>query len=143
MRRKFASQIRETLIQNSGIFTGYGNFTSHIWDICHRANFNDRRGSDMKLRTIITSLCKKKGWSLSRLAKEAGVPVQTVHNWLTARKSINPDQIQKAAQALGVSVHYLLFGVADPNEKVGEEILREIFTGDVRVTLHRIERRKV
>jgi hypothetical protein len=55
---------------------------------------------------------------------------------------VDPDQIRSVAHALGVSVHYLLFGERDPLETPGEEILREIFSGDVRVTLHRIERKK-
>lgn len=96
----------------------------------------------MKLGKIIETLCKQRGWTVAGIARDSGVPVQTIHNWSTARGSVNPDQVKKVASILGVSLHYLIFGEPDPNEAPGEEILKEIFSGDVRVTLHRIERRK-
>lgn len=64
----------------------------------------------------------------------------TIHAWTTGRKSINPDQLRKVAMILKVSVHELMFGEPDPHEPAADEVLREIFSGDVRVTLHRIER---
>lgn len=79
---------------------------------------------------------------MARLAREAGLPAQTIHHWTTGRRSVDPDQVRKVAAALRVSVHYLLFGETDPLEAPAEEILKEIFSGDVRVTLHRIEKRK-
>lgn len=96
----------------------------------------------MKLGKMIETLCLNRGWTIARLARESGVPVQTIHNWSTARASVNPDQVKRVSQALAVSIHYLLYGESDPYEPPAEEILREIFSGDVRVTLHRIERRK-
>jgi transcriptional regulator with XRE-family HTH domain len=94
----------------------------------------------MKLPQVLSNLCRERGWSLARLAREAGVPHQTVHSWTVGRISINPDQLRRVAEALQVSVHFLMFGEGDPFEQPGTEILREIFSGDVRVTLHRIER---
>jgi hypothetical protein len=51
-------------------------------------------------------------------------------------------QVKKVAAALGVSLHELVFGEPDPFEVSGEELLREIFSGDVRVTLHPLDRKK-
>lgn len=68
--------------------------------------------------------------------------MQTVHAWTTGRKSIHPDQLRKVASVLKVSMHQLMFDEPDPHETIGEEILKEIFSGDVRVTLDRIERKK-
>ncbi len=96
----------------------------------------------MKLGKIIESLCKERGWTVAKLARESGVPVQTIHNWSTARGAVNPDQVKKISQTLGVSVHYLLYGESDPQEQPSEEILKEIFSGDVRVTLHRVEKKR-
>lgn len=96
----------------------------------------------MKLSSILESLCKKKGITLAELARRSEVPKQTLHNWTIGRRSINPDQIKRVSQVLETSVHYLLFGEHDPFESPTEEILKEIFSGDVRVTLHRIERRR-
>lgn len=96
----------------------------------------------MKLGSNLQSLCKQRGWSLTRLAKESGVPIQTLHGWSTGRRSVDLKQVKKVAEAFKISIHHLVFGEPDPYEAPGEEILREIFSGDVRVTLHRIERKK-
>lgn len=96
----------------------------------------------MKFSTRITVLCKKRNWSLTDLSKKSGVPVQTIHNWSTGRRAHNIEQVKKVATALETSIHDLLFGEPDPFEQTSLEILDEIFTGDVRVTLHRIQRNK-
>lgn len=96
----------------------------------------------MKLGQNIKNLCKQRSWSFARLARESNVPPQTIHNWIAGRKGVNATQLKKVATALKVSIHQLMFGEPDPFETHGEEILREIFSGDVRVTLHRIERKR-
>lgn len=96
----------------------------------------------MKLAENIMRLAKERGLPLSRLAREAKIPVQTLHNWTTGRTSVNPDQIRKVAEVLKVSLHFLVFGEPDPHESPSQEVLKEMFAGDVRVTLHRIERKK-
>lgn len=79
---------------------------------------------------------------MARLAKEAGIPKATLHGW-TAGKEPSLVQLKKVATALRIPLHTLAFGEPDPFEDVGEEILKEIFSGDVRVTLHRIHRGKL
>lgn len=96
----------------------------------------------MKLGSKLNQICKGKGLSLAQLSKEAGVPVQTIHAWTTGRKSINPSQVKKVALVLEVSIHELLFDEPDPFESKSSEVLKEIFSGDVRVTLHKIEKKK-
>lgn len=73
---------------------------------------------------------------------EAKIPKQTLHNWTVGRRSVDPDQLKAVASALNVSLHHLLFGTPDPNEIPNEEILKELFSGDVRVTIQKIERRR-
>lgn len=79
--------------------------------------------------------------SLTELSKKAKVPKTNLHSWTTGA---NPqlDQLKRVCEVLQVPMHELAFGEADPFEPKSEEILKEIFTGDVRVTLHRIEKRK-
>ncbi len=96
----------------------------------------------MKLGATLNLLAKKRKLTLSELARRSGVPKQTLHNWVTGRKSVNPDQLKKVATVLEVSVHYLTYGEPDPYESPSELILKELFSGDVRITLHRIERHK-
>ncbi len=96
----------------------------------------------MKLGQVVQTLCEERGWTIARLARETGIPAQTIHNWSLAKGAVNPDQVKKVAEAFGVSIHYLLYGESDPHEGPFEEVLKEIFSGDVRVTLHRVERKR-
>lgn len=96
----------------------------------------------MKIGLKLQKVCKDRRLSISSLAKQAGVPLATLHAWTTGRKSINPDQIRKVAAVLEISLHELLFDEPDPFETKSTEILKEIFSGDVRVTLHKIERKR-
>lgn len=96
----------------------------------------------MKLSTTLLEYCRRKGWSLNRLAKETQIAVQTLHGWTTGRKNLNIEQLRIVAKALEVSLHGLCFGEPDPHATVDGELLKEIFSGDVRVTIHKIERRR-
>lgn len=97
----------------------------------------------MKLTTTLIRHCKARGWSLNRLARETKIPVQTLHGWTTGRQSVNLNQLKKVAEAFKISFHELCFDELDPNESKSGEILKELFSGDVRITLHRIERKNV
>ncbi len=96
----------------------------------------------MTLKENILKACKARGWSISRLARETKIPVTTIHGWTAGRRSVDLEQLRTVASALRISIHELSFGVPDPNESVGEEVLKELFSGDVRVTVQKIERRK-
>ena len=88
---------------------------------------------------MIQSLCEKQGLSLTKLAKDSGVPKATLHSWTTGTNP-NVEQLKKVAKTLQVSIHKLAFGISDPFEEVGVTVLKELFSGDVRVTLHKIEK---
>ena len=92
----------------------------------------------MKLGKILNQLCKESGMSLSQLARDANVPVQTIHAWTTGRKSVNPLQVRAVAEVLKVSIFKLLFDESDPYAQVNRECLDEIFSGDLRVTVHKV-----
>lgn len=94
----------------------------------------------MKLAKNLKDLCIKQGLSFSELARQASVPVQTLHAWTIGRRSVNPEQLRRVAQVLRVSFHELLFGTPDPYEVGHEELLKELFSGDLRVTIHKVER---
>lgn len=93
------------------------------------------------LKDNLNKILKRQNMSLSELAKKSKVPKSNLHSWTTGA---NPqlDQLKRVSDILQVPLHELAFGEADPYEVASEEILKEIFTGDVRVTLHRIERKR-
>lgn len=86
---------------------------------------------------------KRKNWTLTRLANETGINKSTLHAWVVGRGSIKLEYLRKVSAALEVSVYQLAYGEPDPYEPASSEILKEIFSGDIRVTLHRIERAKI
>lgn len=96
----------------------------------------------MKLGENLQSHCENNGMSLAKLARAAGIPKSTLHDWTRGRKTLDLVQLKKVCDVLRVPLHVLAFGESDPHDIPSEEILRELFTGDVRVTIHRIERRR-
>lgn len=90
----------------------------------------------------ILKICKAKGIPLSCLAKDTGIPKATIHGWTTGRIPTNPEQLKTIANYLRVSFYELLFGESDPYESGEEEVLKELFHGDLRVTIHKVQRMK-
>lgn len=65
----------------------------------------------MKSLDIVKELAKKRGWSLQKVAIEAGIGINSIYRWST--KTPSTDSLQKVADVLGVSVDYLLGNTDD------------------------------
>lgn len=57
----------------------------------------------LKIRIKETARVKK-GWSLYRLAKELGLPQQTVYSWANGRTQPSYDNMDKLCEIMGCSV---------------------------------------
>lgn len=99
-----------------------------------------------KLKPNLNRLMTERKLTLAELSKKSGVARSSIHNWLTAsnQTKINITHVQKVAAALKVPLHELLFSEPDPFERrdVPREVLKELFSGDLRVTIHKIERQR-
>lgn len=51
-------------------------------------------------------ISKKKGYSLQKVAKDAGLGINTIYKWKTQNPQI--DKVEAVAKVLGVTVDYLL-----------------------------------
>ena len=71
----------------------------------------------------------------------SGVPQSTLAGWGAGRSVGNIDDLKKVCDVLQVSLHQLLYDEPDPHEIGHEEILRELFTGDIRVSISKIEKK--
>lgn len=91
----------------------------------------------MNLGKNIQFRCKERGWSLSVLAKRSSVPKATLHGWTTGRQVSNLTQLRRVSQALEMSLFELVFGISDPYAH-RKNAVREVFKGDLRVTIHEI-----
>ncbi len=104
--------------------------------------FRKEVSNTMEFGKNLIRLCESKGWTIARVAKASKIPKQTLHGWTTGRSALDLQKVRRVALVLEVPLYELLFGESDPNEIPTDEILRELFTGDVRVSIHRIERKQ-
>ncbi|MDX9732107.1 MAG: helix-turn-helix transcriptional regulator [Bdellovibrionales bacterium] len=95
----------------------------------------------VKLSETLNRRMRLQGLTLTQLARKSGVPKPTLHGWMTGRRAMNADYLRKVASVLQISIHELLFGAPDPFHSPSQEVLKELFRGDVRVTIHRIDKR--
>lgn len=95
----------------------------------------------MSLGKNLSKLMKERGYSLIRLAKASGVSKQTIHGWMTGRRVQDLGKLKKVALVLESPIHELIYGEPDPFTTQSHVILKELFSGDVRVTIHKLERR--
>lgn len=100
----------------------------------------------IKLKENLNRILAERRLSLAALSKLSGVPRSSLHNWTTAtaQQKINVRHVQQLCAALKIPIHELLFSEPDPYEKreIGREVLKELFSGDLRVSIHKIERLK-
>jgi len=92
------------------------------------------------LGRMILKHCAERDWTLAVLARRSGVPKPTLHGWTTGRNATNPMQLKLVAQALGISLHELIFGEPDPMSSGGSIPLEELFSGNVSITISREKR---
>lgn len=95
----------------------------------------------MKLPENLIKIMKAKGLSLSSLSRKSGVPKSTLAAWTKGRETLNVTQIKKVADVLGVDLHTLIFGEPDPNSAADTDLV-QMFSGDIRVTVHKILKKK-
>lgn len=88
----------------------------------------------------LETLVKSKRFTLAELARKSGVPKSTIAGWI-AGKTPKINQLADVANALEVSFTKLALGKPDPFESESQE-LSELFEGDVRVTIHRIVKKR-
>ena len=100
----------------------------------------------IRLKENLTRIMAERRLTLAALSKKSGVPRSSLHNWATigSQQKLNILHLRQLCACLEIPLHEMLFDEGDPFEKreVGREILKELFTGDLRVSIHKIERKK-
>lgn len=82
----------------------------------------------MDIHARITELRKERGWTLSRLAKEACIPETTVYNWFNDKHyTPSRDKIEDVCAAFGISVAQFFCEVELDSLTVNDVQLLEIF----------------
>lgn len=124
--------------------TEYSYFCPRNWNwsqrlVKHSSEFwLVQMSNDLKINTILKRLMKESGETLISLSKSTGVPKSTISEWLSNR-SPNPVQAVKVANALGVSLHYLLFGEDDAQEAFQKIMKEDFFKGTFEISIKRVK----
>lgn len=93
----------------------------------------------VKIGTVLKKQLKENAMTLRQLSKLSGVPVSTLSEWSSNREPKSPTQIKKVAQALGVSMHYLLFGEDDNQEPLQKLLKEDIFQGTFEISIKKVK----
>ncbi len=85
--------------------------------------------AELSLKRTLRELLKKRGLSEREFAKLIRMPPSTIGEWLSGSSPQDLLAIRRAAQLLGVSVSYLLFGTP---ESIGGQTLslQELFLSE-------------
>lgn len=94
---------------------------------------------ELKIGKTLAKLIKEQDMTLKTLAQNTGVSASTLSEWKSNRKPKDPTQLQKVASELGVTIHFLLFGVEDSQEPIQKILKEEFFTGTFEITLKRVK----
>ncbi|MDZ4661049.1 MAG: helix-turn-helix transcriptional regulator [Pseudomonadota bacterium] len=94
---------------------------------------------EIKIAKSLTALMKQRGLSLRELSKLSGVPPTTLNEWLSNRPPRNPVQIKKVAEALDVSLNFLLFNEEDKHDPLQRILVEDIFSGNFQITVKRLK----
>jgi|GEM_PF-601132 len=94
-----------------------------------------------KITDVLKDECKKQGITLSDIARRAKVGRTTLQDWTTGSQP-KVEHLKKVSAALGLSIHYLLFGEEDPQANEGKSlvVLEDLFSGDIRISIQKIKR---
>ena len=93
----------------------------------------------IKVGPILKELLAEKNISLRDLSKASGVAYSTLQEWSGNRSPKNPIQVIKVAAHLGVSMHFLLFGIEDKEEPIQKILKEDFFSGTFEITVQRVK----
>ncbi len=85
--------------------------------------------------------CKKKGITLTSLARLSGISQPTLHGWSTGRSVKKIEDLVRVCNVLEVSLYEILFGIVDPHNKPSD-ILHEVYFDEIQVIVKRINKGK-
>ncbi len=90
----------------------------------------------MDFKINLQAVCKKWGITLADLARQSGVPHQTMHGWTVGRKAVNLEHLRRVADALAIDLYQLLYGAKDPHGNAGG--FENILKGPLKITIESI-----
>jgi transcriptional regulator with XRE-family HTH domain len=95
---------------------------------------------EVKIGPTLIRLMNEQGFSLKELAFSSGVPQSTISHMRNNRQPRDISTVIAVAEALGVSLFYLLYGQHEPSQKSEfiSELMTELFSGSFEIRVKKI-----
>lgn len=94
----------------------------------------------MDLQNILKQLLQDSGITITHLAKNSGIPLQTIHGWLSGSSPKNIDQVKVIADHFNVTLDYLCFGIQSNLKSNLSDYSDEIHAGVYEVVLRPLKK---
>lgn len=96
---------------------------------------------EVKIGPTLIRLMSEQGLSLKELSFSSGVPQSTISHMRNNRQPRDISTVMAVAEALGVSLFYLLYGKNEPSQKSEfiSELIAELFSGVFEVRVKKIK----
>lgn len=95
--------------------------------------------TDLKISETLEELMRSRGISLRDISRATKVPVSSLSEWKSNNRHPNSVQAAKVASFLGVTLHFLLFGVEDQNEPIQKIMKEDFFKGTFEISIKRVK----
>lgn len=88
----------------------------------------------------LSLLLRGKKMTAKELSQRAGVPLSSVHHIINNRPIKNIMALERIAEELGVSLHFLLFGKPDEREEKNTTLHSDLFSGLFEIVVRKHEK---
>lgn len=102
-----------------------------------------KKKQEIKIGPILNRLMHEQDIPLKELSYMSGVPQSTISHMRRNRQPRDISTVMAVAEALGVSLFYLLYGHNDPSEKseMMTDFASELFSGVFEITVKKLKRK--
>lgn len=119
------------------------NFSSFYLDTDFTWRYVMKKKMEIRIGSTLNWLMNEQGISIKELSFLSGVPQSTISHMKNNRQPRDISTVMAVAQALNVSLYYLLYGQQDPTAKadVMTDLASELFSGVFEVTVKKIRKK--
>lgn len=119
------------------------NFSSLYLDTAFTWRYAMKKKVEIRIGPTLNWLMNEQGISIKELSFLSGVPQSTISHMKNNRQPRDISTVMAVAQALNVSLYYLLYGQQDPTAKadVMTDLASELFSGVFEITVKKIRKK--
>jgi transcriptional regulator with XRE-family HTH domain len=92
-----------------------------------------------KTGDVLKQIIEERRLTVKEISKGAGIPASTLAEWLNNRTPRDPEKVRQLAKFLGITTHFLLFGVEDAEEPLQKILKEDLFSGIFEINIKRVK----